>query len=126
MLTLEGEEPISVQLTEPRVATASKIKARDLDIVTHFVSNNLNLDTQGGFADPERNALEDTMLMETSQTWTIVKRPAGQCEIVPNAGNLDGEVVEKWGPFDSKTEAIARRVGLIRSGKCEPLREIKN
>ncbi|MDY7004776.1 MAG: DDE transposase family protein [Cyanobacteriota bacterium] len=32
----------------------------------------------------------------------------------------DPEVVETWGPFNSVEEAIARRVGLIRAGKCQP------
>jgi hypothetical protein len=29
--------------------------------------------------------------------------------------------MERWGPFDSQQEAIARRVGLIRAGKCQPV-----
>ncbi|HEY9635147.1 MAG TPA: DDE transposase family protein [Coleofasciculaceae cyanobacterium] len=61
--------------------------------------------------------------MANSQTWYIVKRPAGQCEILPNdqvEGEKDLTVVERWGPFDSQQDAIARRVGLIRGGKCQP------
>ena len=53
----------------------------------------------------------------------IVKRPAGTCEIVPQEKvpeKEDPSIVEKWGPFDSSNEAIARRVGLIRAGKCQP------
>ncbi|NEP39053.1 MAG: DDE transposase family protein [Okeania sp. SIO2H7] len=53
----------------------------------------------------------------------IVKRPAGTCDIVPQekvAEKEDPTIVEKWGPFDSSSEAIARRVGLIRAGKCQP------
>jgi hypothetical protein len=54
--------------------------------------------------------------------WYIVKQPTGNCEIVQQ------ETIEKdpkaeeqtWGPFDSQGEAIARRVGLIRAGKCQP------
>ena len=26
----------------------------------------------------------------------------------------------KWGPYNSQPEAIAKRVGLIRAGKCQP------
>ncbi|MFY7834605.1 MAG: DDE transposase family protein, partial [Pseudanabaena sp.] len=28
--------------------------------------------------------------------------------------------VETWGAFASQSEAIAKRVGLIRAGKCTP------
>jgi hypothetical protein len=63
------------------------------------------------------------MNMDTSQTWYIVKRSEGQCEIVPSEEAEDEkapDVTERWGPFDSQQEAIARRVGLIRAGKCQP------
>ncbi|MBD2778762.1 DDE transposase family protein [Iningainema tapete] len=61
--------------------------------------------------------------MSDTQNWYVVKRPAGNCEIVPNDQVVedDPEIVEKWGPFDAQGEAIARRVGLIRSGKCQPV-----
>lgn len=61
--------------------------------------------------------------MADSQTWYIVKRQSGQCEILPNdrvEGEEESSVVERWGPFASQGEAIARRVGLIRAGKCRP------
>ncbi len=54
----------------------------------------------------------------------IVKGKKGTCEILPDdrLERLDPEEVgEKWGPFESREEAIARRVGLIRAGKCQPL-----
>jgi hypothetical protein len=73
----------------------------------------------------------------TSEAWYIVKQPNGHCKIIssepianeglPNssskAGDMDGEAssTEQWGPFDSQGEAIARRVGLIRAGKCQPI-----
>jgi hypothetical protein len=62
--------------------------------------------------------------MENTQTWYIVKRPAGNCEILPSAqveDKEDNSIVERWGPIGSQEEAIARRIGLIRSGKCKPL-----
>lgn len=62
--------------------------------------------------------------MNTTQSWYIVKRNAGNCEIVPNNQVVEddnAEIIEKWGPFDSQGEAIARRVGLIRAGKCQPV-----
>ncbi|MBW4658946.1 MAG: hypothetical protein KME15_09740 [Drouetiella hepatica Uher 2000/2452] len=75
--------------------------------------------------------------MMTSATWYVVKQPDGHCEvmqdeIIPNAGmsddasapdgNAEGQPrADRWGPFESQAEAIARRVGLIRAGKCQPL-----
>ena len=61
--------------------------------------------------------------MGYTQTWYIVKRTEGLCEILPNDQVEDKEdptVVERWGPFESQQDAIARRVGLIRAGKCQP------
>ncbi|MEH2437804.1 MAG: DDE transposase family protein [Nostoc sp.] len=61
--------------------------------------------------------------MNDSQTWYIVKRSAGNCEIVASDKLEDDnvEIIEQWGPFSSQEEAIARRVGLIRAGKCQPV-----
>ncbi len=62
--------------------------------------------------------------MNNPQSWHIVKRTAGNCEIVPSQEVTEDdnpEIVETWGPFTSQGEAIARRVGLIRSGKCQPV-----
>ncbi len=62
--------------------------------------------------------------MNNSQSWHIVKRPAGNCEIVPShevGEENNPEIIEQWGPFTNESEAIARRIGLIRSGKCQPV-----
>ncbi|MBH8552539.1 transposase [Nostocaceae cyanobacterium CENA357] len=61
--------------------------------------------------------------MENSQDLYIVKRPAGHCEIVPSdqVGDDNAEIIEQWGPFTSESEAIARRIGLIRAGKCQAI-----
>ena len=51
----------------------------------------------------------------------IVKTQQGICEIITEAENKeDPNIVQRWGPFSSPGEAIARRVGLIRRGKCQP------
>lgn len=63
------------------------------------------------------------MNTENSQTWYIVKCSDHKCEILPSnevEGKNDTVFVERWGPFDSQQDAIARRVGLIRAGKCQP------
>ncbi|MEH2453482.1 DDE transposase family protein [Nostoc sp.] len=61
--------------------------------------------------------------MTDSQTWYIVKRSVGNCEILPSdkLGDENLEIIEQWGPFSSQEEAIARPVGLIRAGKCQPV-----
>lgn len=62
--------------------------------------------------------------MDNSQAWYIVKQNEGHCEIIasePAEDEQAPDVVERWGPFDSQQEAIARRVGLIRAGKCKPV-----
>jgi hypothetical protein len=53
--------------------------------------------------------------------WYIVKQPTGHCEIVQSDPEAkDPKPEQTWGPFDAEGEAIARRVGLIRAGKCQP------
>ncbi|MBD2499093.1 transposase [Anabaena azotica] len=60
--------------------------------------------------------------MSNTQTWYIVKHNLGNCEIIPSeqVGESNSEIIEQWGPFESREDAIARRIGLIRSGKCQP------
>lgn len=58
--------------------------------------------------------------MSDTQHWYIVKQKNGQCEIVPSTQVEGEETSERWGPFESPQDAIARRVGLIRAGKCKP------
>ncbi len=56
-------------------------------------------------------------------SWYIVKNSSGNCKII-SSNELPQEneqlKTQKWGPFTSKEEAIARRIGLIRTGKCQP------
>lgn len=61
--------------------------------------------------------------MESSaEGWYIVKQEAEQCQIISaqalNA--LEGQSLQRWGPFKTQSQAIAKRVGLIRAGKCQP------
>ncbi|PZO50410.1 MAG: DDE transposase family protein [Phormidesmis priestleyi] len=84
--------------------------------------------------------------MENSQeTWYIVRSASGQCEILcqspesspgesleedslessleDRASSDDSSsenVLKRWGPFKTQSQAIAKRVGLIRAGKCKP------
>ncbi|MEM1393581.1 MAG: DDE transposase family protein [Cyanobacteria bacterium P01_H01_bin.150] len=61
--------------------------------------------------------------MKSSQSWYIIKRSNQKCEIVSSqlASEDNTEIIDKWGPFNSKEEAISRRIGLIRTGKCQPV-----
>lgn len=65
----------------------------------------------------------------SSESWYIVKCLSEQCEIVseeslisPEGKSADSEEssLAKWGPFETQNQAIAKRVGLIRAGKCKP------
>jgi hypothetical protein len=64
--------------------------------------------------------------MSESEAWYIVKQANGQCAIVAASSTESGLELpdasdrEHWGPYASQQEAIARRVGLIRAGKCQP------
>ena len=57
--------------------------------------------------------------------WYIVQQPVGTCDIL-SAEALQSLLTtaesapQTWGPFTARGEAIARRVGLIRAGKCQP------
>ncbi|MCX5935637.1 MAG: DDE transposase family protein [Pseudanabaena sp. LacPavin_0818_WC45_MAG_42_6] len=56
-----------------------------------------------------------------SEQWFICKRDKGFCEIVKSDHKEEIlNSVETWGAFASQGEAIAKRVGLIRAGKCTP------
>lgn len=58
--------------------------------------------------------------MDNAQTWYIVKKKDGICQIVELTGIETPTEENWWGPFPSHSEAIAKRVGLIRAGKCQP------
>ncbi len=58
--------------------------------------------------------------MNISSNWYIVKEKQEQCKIIELDNNQLPENETYWGPFPSQEEAIARRVGLIRAGKCQP------
>lgn len=65
--------------------------------------------------------------MNELEAWYIVKQPDGRCVILPESQLVEdtersaSTPDERWGPYDSQAEAIARRIGLIRAGRCQPL-----
>ncbi|NJN29893.1 MAG: DDE transposase family protein [Synechococcales cyanobacterium RM1_1_8] len=67
---------------------------------------------------------------EPSNCWYVVAQDQGGC-LVLSAQALVAQAVEQdeageaptvecWGPFESELAAIAKRIGLIRAGKCKP------
>jgi hypothetical protein len=61
--------------------------------------------------------------MSSETEFYIVKRPNGICDIVLGEevqNQPDQTILKQWGPFNSLNQAKASRVGLIRSGKCQP------
>ena len=58
--------------------------------------------------------------MNNPQCWYIIQQEDQTCKIVA-VTNKPSDTKSSWGPFDSQAEAIAKRVGLIRAGKCKPV-----
>ncbi len=61
---------------------------------------------------------------ERNEVWYIIQTLNGNCEVL-SAEHISRDKLQDqrpvWGPYASQDEAIARRVGLIRSGKCNPV-----
>jgi hypothetical protein len=70
--------------------------------------------------------------MAAEETWYIVKQDSEECKIV-SAQDLEASTAQtdsglpdeskqpaQWGPFETQNQAIAKRIGLIRAGKCQP------
>jgi hypothetical protein len=69
------------------------------------------------------NNLKDSQDAPASEKWFICKLADGTCEIIKRDRQDLAEIGtsgETWGAFASQGEAIAKRVGLIRAGKCQP------
>ena len=72
-------------------------------------------------ADTDKNHETHVEDAQAAAVWHIVQQPEGHCEIYSQAEFTQTTNEQKrWGPFDSRAEAIAKRIGLIRSGKCLP------
>lgn len=57
----------------------------------------------------------------TAKNWYIVQENTGICQIIALENAKTPVNGQYWGPFAERGEAIARRVGLIRAGKCQPI-----
>lgn len=62
-------------------------------------------------------------MSEKNEGWYVVQTEDGTCNVL-SAESISRERLQErrpmWGPYATQQEAITRRVGLIRSGKCEP------
>ena len=64
-------------------------------------------------------------MSETKNFWYVVRQENGTCQVVseselektPEESSSDKS---QWGGFASEPEAIAKKIGLIRAGKCKP------
>ncbi|MEL7010151.1 MAG: hypothetical protein AAFR63_06840 [Cyanobacteria bacterium J06631_6] len=53
--------------------------------------------------------------------WYILKQQDGTCKIEQLAHEqTKTPEQEQWGAYESQPEAIAKKIGLIRAGKCQP------
>jgi hypothetical protein len=52
--------------------------------------------------------------------WYIVKNFDQSCAVTEDQTIVDA-ANERWGPYPTRDEAIAKRIGLIRAGKCQPV-----
>lgn len=60
------------------------------------------------------------MKMENREFWYIRKQEDGTCKIEFDREPEKTPEQEQWGAYASEQEAIAKRIGLIRAGKCQP------
>ena len=58
--------------------------------------------------------------MNKKGTWYILKKIEDRCQIIESLDPPSTEDLKYWGPFSSREDAIAHRIGLIRAGKCQP------
>ena len=55
--------------------------------------------------------------------WYIVQQADGTCAVVNYADQEptpETSSANHWGAFATEQEAIAKKIGLIRAGKCKP------
>ena len=56
----------------------------------------------------------------TREFWYIRKQKDGICKIERDNSEQEKTPQTQWGSYASEQEAIAKRIGLIRAGKCQP------
>ena len=63
-------------------------------------------------------------MSDIKQFWYIVQQEDNTCKVVSFAKqqqtSTESSHKSQWGSFESEQEAIAKKIGLIRAGKCKP------
>lgn len=55
------------------------------------------------------------------QFWYVIRQKDQTCHIVSfSQEQTKTPEREQWGSYSSEQEAIAKKIGLIRAGKCQP------
>jgi hypothetical protein len=55
------------------------------------------------------------------QFWYVIKQEDGTCQVTQfDCQQTKTPDREQWGYYSSEQEAIAKKIGLIRAGKCQP------
>jgi hypothetical protein len=88
-----------------------------LDFWGRFPLQGIALFFGAGYDETEAMAIAWSKI---PMNWYIVKQPNETCQIVDDSAVAEA-AAERWGPYGSREEAIAKRIGLIRAGKCTPL-----
>ncbi len=58
-------------------------------------------------------------MKSTAQFWYVIKQQDGTCQVVDFA-TKQAKTPDQWGFFATEQEASAKKIGLIRAGKCQP------
>lgn len=58
--------------------------------------------------------------MNDTKYWYVIKQQDGTCRVAGFASEQKTPKQEQWGSYNSESEAIAKKIGLIRAGKCQP------
>ena len=59
--------------------------------------------------------------MNDTKYWYVIKQQDGTCRVAGFATRqTKTPEQEQWGSYNSEPEAIAKKIGLIRAGKCQP------
>lgn len=58
--------------------------------------------------------------MSDAKFWYVVKKEDETCSVDFDTEPAKTPKQQRWGPFKNEQEAIAKKIGLIRAGKCKP------
>lgn len=60
--------------------------------------------------------------MSTAQQfWYVIQQEDGTCQVTQfDRQQTKTPEQQQWGSYSSQQEAIAKKIGLIRAGKCQP------